>query len=180
MARKVADIAGELADREAIRDTLMRYCRGTDRCDEELIRSTYWPDAHDDHLEFSGSRDEFIAYASPNLQAMRYNMHTLGNVLISLHGEQAEVESYYQGYHSVPDAEGNRRDVFAAGRYLDLFEKREDEWRILKRFVMVDWFRECNDSGDWEAGPFGMGDKVTRGDLAPADDSYQRLRRLDL
>ena len=176
MAKKVSQIQGELADREAIRDTLMRYCRGTDRCDEELLRSTYWPDAQDQHLEFSGDREAFIQYSAPILAAMRYNMHMLGNVLITINGAQADVESYFQGYHSVPDENGNRRDVFAAGRYLDIFEKRDDEWRILKRFVMVDWFREYSDSADWVTGLFGMGDKVTRGDIRPNDMSYVRLR----
>ena len=175
MARKVSEIQQELADREAIRDTLMRYCRASDRVDEELLRSVYWPDAQDDHMEFSGGTEEFIAYCTPILQAMRYNMHKVGNMLMVLNGERAEVESYFHGYHAVPDEQGNRRDVFAGGRYLDLFEKREDEWRILKRFVTVDWFREFEDSGDWEAGPFGMGDKVTRGDIKPDDISCSFL-----
>ncbi|WP_317929835.1 nuclear transport factor 2 family protein [Halioxenophilus sp. WMMB6] len=178
MARRVSEIAEEMADREAIRDTLMRYCRGTDRCDETLLRSAYWPDSHDDHLEFSGDIEQFIAYSKPILQAMRYSMHMLANCLICIAGDQADVESYFQGYHSIPDEQGHRRDAFAAGRYLDTFEKRNDEWRILKRFVMVDWFRELPDSADWQAGPFGMGDKVKRGDLQPDDFSYHLLSRL--
>lgn len=44
----------ELLDREAIRDCLYRYCRGIDRGDEAALRSTYWPDAHDNHA--SGGR----------------------------------------------------------------------------------------------------------------------------
>ena len=173
--KSVSQIRDELADREAIRDVLMRYCRASDRCDEELLRSTYWEDARDDHMEFSGSREEFIAYCTPILQAMRYNQHALGNILICIDGNRADVESYFHGYHSVPDEQGNRHDVCASGRYLDTFEKRDDYWRILKRFVVVDWFREYSDTGDWEAGPFGMGDKVTRGDLKPNDLSYKLL-----
>jgi SnoaL-like domain len=33
----------ELLDRAAIQDVLLRYCRGADRCDEELIRSGFDP-----------------------------------------------------------------------------------------------------------------------------------------
>lgn len=175
MARKVTEILAELADREAIRDTLMRYCRASDRTDEAMLRSVYWPDAHDDHMEFSGNTDEFVEYCIPILTVMRFNMHTLGNILIVLDGNRAQVESYFQGYHAVPDETGARHDVFAGGRYLDTFEKREDEWRILKRFVTVEWFRELPDTGDWDAGPFGMGDKVTRGDLKSDDISYREL-----
>jgi hypothetical protein len=39
----------ELADREAIRDCLYRYCRGIDRCDAGLLQSAFWPDALDSH-----------------------------------------------------------------------------------------------------------------------------------
>jgi len=175
MARTLSQIRDEMVDREAIRDTLLRYARASDRLDEEMLREVYWPDAHDDHLEFSGTRDEFVAYCAPRLRAMRYNMHTIGNMLISITGNRAEVESYFHGYHSV-EIEGARRDAFAAGRYLDVFERRGDEWRILRRFVTVDWFRECPDGSDWEKGPFGM--KVVRGDLKPADKSYEMFKTL--
>lgn len=167
--QSVSKFRDELADREAIRDVLVRYCRASDRADAEMLRSIYWPDAHDEHLEFSGGVEAFISYCMPILQAMRHSMHMIGNILIVIKDNQAEVETYFHGYHSIPQ-DGARHDVFAAGRYLDLFEKRGDEWRILKRFVTVDWFREYPDTGDWEKGPFGM--KATRGDLKPADKSY--------
>lgn len=179
MARKVSDLRDELADREAIRDTLMRYCRASDRADEAMLRSVYWPDARDNHLEFSGNTDQFVDYCMPILRAMRFNMHMVGNVLICIDGNRAEVESYFRGYHSIPDESGHRRDSFAGGRYLDTFEKRDDEWRILKRFVTVDWFRDYPDTGDWERGPFDMGRKVTRGDIKPEDISYRLVPLLD-
>jgi hypothetical protein len=175
MVKTLSQIRDEMVDREAIRDTLLRYARGTDRCDEDMLRDAYWPDAHDDHLEFSGTRDAFVEYAMPRLRAMKYNMHTIGNILISVRGSQADVESYFQGYHSI-EVDGKRRDAFAAGRYLDVFERRGEEWRIIRRFVTVEWFRECSDTGDWEKGPFGM--KVVRGDLKPHDISYELLKSL--
>src|SRR5579862_3908887 len=55
MIRTVAQIKDELADREAIRDCLYRYCRGVDRCDMELLRSAYWPGAMDTHTGFKGT-----------------------------------------------------------------------------------------------------------------------------
>lgn len=171
MSKTVSQIREELADREAIRDVMMRYCRGIDRLDVDLIRSAYWPDAHDDHLEFSGNIEEFIEYCEPILGGMRYSQHLIGNMLIEIDGDRAEVESYFQGYHSVPDEAGNRHDHVAAGRYLDVFEKRNDEWRILKRFVVTDWFRDYPDTADWEVGPFGM--QVERGDQKPNDKSFR-------
>lgn len=169
MIKPSTAIENELADREAIRDALMRYCRGIDRFDEDLIRSAYWPDAHDNHLDFSGTVEEFIVYAKPIMQAMRYSQHLLGNILIAIDGDTAEVESYFQGYHSLPNESGDRADVVAGGRYLDVFEKRIDEWRILKRFVMTDWYRTTPTEKHWQ--PFGNPD-VVRGEQKPADKSY--------
>lgn len=173
MVKTLSEIRDELADREAIRDCLYRYARGADRCDADMIRSAYWPDAHDDHLEFSGSVEEFIAYSIPIMRAMGTNIHTMGNTLISINGSKADVETHFQGIHTVPD-NGKKRDAIAVGRYLDNFERRGQEWRIIKRFVIVDWFRDYFDTGDWEKGPFGM--KVERGQFKPDDKSYALLK----
>ncbi|HEY8384938.1 MAG TPA: nuclear transport factor 2 family protein [Porticoccaceae bacterium] len=174
--KTVSQIRDELADREAIRDVILRYCRASDRADEDLLRSVYWPDAQDDHLEFSGDAEAFVAYSIPILRAMRYNMHKVGNMLIAIDGNRAEVESYFHAYHSIDTGEG-RRDSFSGGRYLDVLEKRNDVWRILKRFVTVEWFRDLPDTADWDTGPFGM--RVARGDLKPADKSYEFFSFLD-
>jgi hypothetical protein len=39
MTRTLSQIRDELADREAIRDCLARYCRGVDRFDADILRS---------------------------------------------------------------------------------------------------------------------------------------------
>lgn len=174
MTITVSQIREELADREAIRDCLFRYARGVDRLDEAMIRSAYWPDATDHHLEFNGTPDEFIAWSMPIMRHMEQTMHMFGNILIRLHGDTASVEAYYYGFHRVPNGAGGWRDAIGSGRYLDLFERRHDEWRIKTRKVMVDWFRDYPDSADWEAGPFGM--KIKPGGRYPDDDSYTMLK----
>ena len=49
----------QLADREAIRECALRYARGVDRLDADLMKSAYWPDATDDHGRFVGNGWEF-------------------------------------------------------------------------------------------------------------------------
>src|SRR5919201_1355684 len=46
-----------VADKQEIHETLMRYCRGVDRADAELISSAFHPDAISDHglIVFSGA-----------------------------------------------------------------------------------------------------------------------------
>jgi hypothetical protein len=170
---RVPQFLGELADREAIRDCLYRYSRGADRCDEEMLRSAYWADAFDDHAIFSGSREELIAWVIPTLRAMDQTMHMISNILIRLDGDHADVESYFYGYHRIPDGR-SFRDAVSSGRYVDRFERRDAEWRILRRQVVVDWFREYPDSGDWEKGPHGQ--RVKPGGRYPTDISYSAIR----
>jgi len=169
-----SQILHELADREAIRECLYRYSRGVDRLDADMIRSAYWPDAVDEHLDFAGNAEEFIAWSFPIMGTMDQTMHMIGNVLMRIEGDRADVESYFYGYHRVNGPDGNKADVIGAGRYLDNFEKRGDEWRIARRFVQTDWFRQYPDSADWEAGMLGM--KIGLGGRHPDDLSYQRLR----
>ena len=52
----------ELLDQRAIRDVVLRYCRGIDRLDLELVRDCYHPDATDDHGGFVGDRDEYVEW----------------------------------------------------------------------------------------------------------------------
>ena len=155
MIKTVDQLKDEWADREAIRDCLFRYSRGIDRCDMDLLRSVYWPGAVDYHTGFTGTAEEFIAWAEPRLKAMAHNLHMIGNILIRIDGDKAAVESYLWAV-SVIDGEAGPRDVTTAGRYLDRFERRGGEWRIAERMVVHDWFRETAESGDWRVGPFGM------------------------
>ena len=172
MVRTVSQLQAELADREGIRDCLFRYSRAIDRCDMQLLRGVYWPDAIDTHLAFKGNVEELIKWAEPKLRGMAQNMHLIGNILIELNGAMAIVESYFWSVCTVTD--GATRDTVASGRYLDRFERRHDEWRIAARLVVTDWFREYPDSADWAVGPFGM-PSAERGVPYPQDKSYTWL-----
>jgi hypothetical protein len=83
------------------------------------------------------------------------------------------VESYFQGYH-VMRGEGKPTASLQGGRYLDRFEKRGEEWRIIRRKVVVDWFRAFDDAGDWSVGPQGQA-QIQPGGRYPDDDSYREL-----
>ena len=175
MTKMVATFRAELADREAIRDCLMRYSRGIDRRDPELLRTVYWPDASDEHLDFVGTGDAFIDYVIPLLSTMDQTMHLLGNVLIDIEGDDARVETYFQAFHRLRLDGEQRRDFEAAGRYVDRFARRNDEWRIAHRVVIIDWFRAHPDSADWSNGV--LGNRTDPGGHKPGDRSYALLSR---
>ena len=170
--KTVTQFAGELADREAIRDCLFRYCRGIDRLDDELLHDVYWQDAIDEHAGFIGSGEEFIVHVFKALGPLDQTMHALQNILIEIDGDVARIESYFHAFHRIPEAAGPR-DLIVGGRYLDRMEKREDIWRIAYRTVMIDWMRHYPDSMDWNNLPLGM--TIAPGKRKPADRSYELL-----
>ena len=129
-----------LLDKEAIRDCLLRYCRGIDRADESLLRSAYWPDAHDRHGAYVGSVDGFIAQALPRLRAGGRGIHQITNCTIELHGRLAAVETSFFALQTT--AAAPEQATFLCGRYLDRFEQRSDEWRVADRTVVYDWIEE--------------------------------------
>lgn len=147
----------ELADREAIRDCLFRYCRGIDRCDADLLRSAYWPDALDSHAVPGKAPQpayDFIERVMPKLVQMRRTQHQISNCLIRITTDKADVESYFLSVHQEERA-GQLEDVLVAGRYLDRFARRAGEWRIAHRHVLIDWFKVGDRSSDWAKGMFG-------------------------
>jgi ketosteroid isomerase-like protein len=173
MTTPTSKILNELADREAIRECLYRYSRGVDRLDADMVRSAYWPDCVDNHMNFTGNAEEFIAWSFPIMGSMDQTMHIIGNVLMNIEGDTAGAESYFYGIHRINLPDGGKSDVIGAGRYVDTFEKRGEEWRIIKRLVVTDWFRQYPDSADWSNGMLGI--MVEPGGRYPNDDSYTRI-----
>lgn len=128
-----------LLDEQEIRQVLARYCRGVDRCDANLIRSVYHPDATDDHGTYKGPGVEFAEQVIPMLRNYwQATMHDLGTCIIELDGDAADVETYFVAYHRRLQESETWLDVFG-GRYLDRFEKRSGRWLIAKRVVVHEW-----------------------------------------
>jgi hypothetical protein len=138
----------ELIDREKIRDCLARYSTGIDRCDAEMLLSSYWPDARDEHGDFNGTAEEFVAWVIPQLKRFVCTQHFMGHSLIRIEGSSARVQTYTQNWHTVRKFSGHAHDVIHGGRYLDKFEKRGSEWRVSDRLVMHDWIMESPSTVD--------------------------------
>jgi hypothetical protein len=156
-----------VADRDEIRQALMRYCRGVDRADEALINSAFHPGAIDDHGQ-PRPATELARGVAQNYHAQL--MHFTGNVLIELDGDAAAVESYFISFS--PHEEGEKTYTRTrAGRYLDRFERRNGEWKIAHRMVVDEWAR----LDELKRTPEGIG--VHRG-VRGMDDPVYHLREL--
>lgn len=127
-----------VVDEAEIRAVLVRYCDALDRGDADLARSVYHPGAVDLHGAFQGSAEEFVHSVMDRLSRFRSTMHWLSNIRIDLRGDIAAAQSYVVASHLLVEEDGETVEIFA-GRYLDRFERREGEWRIAARRVVLDW-----------------------------------------
>lgn len=134
MAMTLDDIVAELE----IRRMLYNYCRGVDRGDADLIASAYHADGLDHHGAWHGLGSDFATHVVTALDPSEENgQHHITNVLIERDGDKAQVESYFIALNPMtPQAGGGR--AFVTGRYLDKFEKRDGDWKIADRTVVMD------------------------------------------
>jgi hypothetical protein len=126
-----------LLDKQSIYEALMRYCRGVDRCDEELMRSIF----HEDARAFNTPAWEFVKHFVPdNKSATTFTMHAIQNFTVDVIGDRAFSEAYFLTYVG-RDKDGTEViDVFC-GRYVDRWERRDQEWRVAHRDVVHEWSR---------------------------------------
>ncbi|MEP1144498.1 MAG: nuclear transport factor 2 family protein [Henriciella sp.] len=159
-----------LIDKDAIRDCLYRYCRGIDRADEALLRSTYWPDGTDHHGPYQGDAMGFVDWAMKTLPYIERGIHQIHNVLIEFKPGGAAVESYFSAFQRQLGAERQMQQWDMKGRYLDWFVERDGEWRVLNRIVVFDWVEEMPLPKGTEAERFGP--RTPIGALYPDDLVY--------
>lgn len=125
-----------------IRDTLMRFCRGVDRCDRALIESCFHEDGVDDHggWRAQGAKaiaDEIIKRVQPGDAR---SMHFMGNVAIEIEGTTAFVESYVMSFRAVNDSSESSLRTRGV-RSVDRFTLRAGKWRVSERVLVEDWNR---------------------------------------
>jgi hypothetical protein len=170
MAQPSAEALQTLLDKQAITEVLLRYSRGIDRRDADLMRRVYWPDAIDDHAVFRGNVEEFLAYSFPFMEGV-ISQHVVTNILVDLTGEnEAFSECYFAGFHDFP-AENGRIERVVGGRYLDRHERRGDEWRIIERTLAIDWYNERPGNSVWDSGRYA--NLPNRAGVKPDDPLYR-------
>lgn len=137
----------ELLDHRALSQLSIDYMRGLDRLDLELLRSVYHPDATDDRGFFKGSGPEFCEFAIATLRDHKSNHHMLGQMNISIEGDIAFGEIYFNAYHRIV-ADGVETDFVVIGRYIDRYERRAGNWKIAHRSELNDscWSMPATDN----------------------------------
>ncbi len=138
-----ADDLEILQAERAITRVILTYARAVDGLDFERLRDCFHPDARIHYGEiFSGARDEAIDWLENSLSRLQGTMHDFGAPWIELdfeHG-RARCETYTTNAARFPaNPQGEVLLNVTGTRYLDVFERREGEWRILERRNTSNW-----------------------------------------
>ena len=130
-----------MTDLDAIRAAAHRYSRGLDRLDLDLMQSAYWPDGTDDHGTFIGNAHAFCARTVTSHARFASTMHCILNhhVELGADGMTAHGEVYSIVHLQGRDEAGEPVLDTWGGRYLDTYEQRGGEWRILHRICIHEW-----------------------------------------
>ena len=140
------DAITRLLDRQQIWDCLLRYTRGVDRMDQDLIRSAFWEDASNSHGPVCGTVEDFIGQWYPAQETREVSFHMVSNQQVEINegGDGADAESYFIA--AIRQIEDDEIEI-VGGRYADRYEKRAGEWRIGTRVVLLDWQAMADASG---------------------------------
>jgi len=142
---KVRSIEDLLAE-QAVRKAVTCYSRGADRCDPGMMKSAFHQDAEVRYGSFDGHHEEFCEDIVAGNMTMNYTTHTVVNEYYDIDSTSGTGvgEVYVLAFFSVGEDE-----FLVAGRYIDKYECRMDDWRIILRQYVIDWSRTTeHSSGD--------------------------------
>jgi SnoaL-like domain len=129
MANSNADVQ-ELIDRQRIWECLLRYTRGMDRLDREIVMSAYHSDGMEDHGALIAACDTFVDQVLGfHRSAEILTQHIMSNHQCELEGNVAHAETYVSCYSVNREGKAS----YSLGRFIDRLEKREGRWGIVDR-----------------------------------------------
>ena len=146
------DQAGQvLVDKQEITEAIYRYGRSMDRLDRELGYSVFWPEAKADYHEqmFVGTGHGFVDMVMEAHLFYHAHSHQFSNIYIHVDGDTARSETYGDVTLRRIDENGQCFDSRNLGRYVDRWERRAGEWRIIDRKYLHDFDQTAPAKGDF-------------------------------
>jgi hypothetical protein len=164
----------DLLDKQHMHESLLRYCRGTDRVVAELMLQLFKPGAHSSHGAFDGPIEDFVAdYVVRIKESATSVMHALANVLIEIDQDvdTATSESSFVCYLGRTVDGADLVDVMG-GRYLDRWERVDGTFLVADRVVVHDWSTVVDQGSHRFPRPT---DRFVAGGWAPDDPAWRPL-----
>ena len=168
-----------LLDKQEITELMYKHARALDRLDGELMKSTYWEDAIEEHQDpvfperffYHDNAWAFVPKAMEGLKALKATQHFVSNMLIELDGDTASAECYGWAYQ-LHEEDGVDKEAILGGRCHFHFERRNEEWRIKHRSCVFDWNQNRDATAIWS----GKCSNKYRGKRSVEDDSYNYVK----
>lgn len=153
----------------AVAEVVHACAYAMDRRDMARLLDCYWPDATTRHGAYDGPSAGFYEQARPIMEGCKHAAHHISNVVVEVDGDRAMAQSYYFAHHRrAAQAGDGEEDAFFEGRYLDLFERRVGDWKIIHRRGLADHSAAMPAAilhADWPAGRHSL--------PWPDDDAYR-------
>lgn len=132
--------------KDQIRHKIYAYSRACDRVQRDLQNEVFWPEAQLDYGEalYQGGVDGFAEFSDNyHLTLCSGTHHAMANTYIIVEGNKAFSETYgLIALRSLVDEEGVLKEYTGRHRYIDEWECRDGEWKIIKRTHCKDF---CDD-----------------------------------
>jgi hypothetical protein len=152
-----------LIDKQVLNELVVRYCRAVDRVDEELLIGCFHEDAVFENGPFTGTVFDYIekhrAGSWSGEKLTHRVQHAITNVLFEVDGDTAWGETYVEVRRMPP----GQLFVEGVARQIDRFERRNGEWRIAHRRIVLEYVGPDHDFSKF---PHGSRDRN--------DPSYDR------
>jgi len=153
----------------AVADLIHACAYSIDRRDMRGLLDCFWPESTTKHGAYEGGTAGFYEFARPIIEGCKYAAHHISNVVVEVDGDRAMAQSYYFAHHrrAAPSGDGEE-DAFFEGRYVDLLERRDGVWKIIRRRGFSDHsavIAAATLYADWPAGRHSL--------PWPDDDAYR-------
>lgn len=135
----------QISDRLEIQEVLIRYTRAIDTGDWDRLDTVFTPDAAIDYAESGGITGDFatvkpwLAEVLPAFFPRR--MHTLGQLEITLDGDEATVAAYFHNPMPMDDGQGGTKIVEFGGLYHHSMVRTPGGWRSRALREEIVWKR---------------------------------------
>lgn len=159
-----------LTDERDIRHVVQMYSRAVDRGDLELLRSVYHDGAVEDREGGTMTAEQWqdrMWEKMRDAEGGTWSHHLGPTNILRLEGEVAEVETPIVALTFRIASDGEPATIRAAGaRYIDTLERRDGQWKIVRRHPVNDWIAAGPHVDPGEASGSDPGKRFSREDAS--------------
>lgn len=127
-----------LQDHQNISALLMQYGCALDARDWSALTQVFAPDAQVNYgsLGVFDGKAAIVEVARAFIESCGPTQHLIGNIRISLAGDQAQAQCYVQATHAAQQAQDPRL-MTLWGEYQDQLARSDSGWVIVKRSLVI-------------------------------------------